>query len=60
MATLAVTIDQQRVLALAGALKKAAHEASYKNGVTATLTIDNAPSTGTVSVVFSSGTTFIV
>ena len=60
MATLAITITQPEVLQLARALEKAAHEASYRNRTTATLTIDNGPATGTASVVYASGTTFVV
>ena len=60
MGTLAITISQPEVLQLAKALQKAAVEASYRNRQTATLTIDNAPATGTASVVFASGTTFTV
>lgn len=60
MATLAVTATQTEILQLAAALEKAAQEAGYRNEKDATLTIDNAPSTGSVSVVYASGTTFVV
>ena len=45
---------------MAKALEKCAQEAGYRNEVNATLTIDNAPSTGSVSVVYASGTTIVV
>lgn len=57
MGTLAVTITQPELLRLSKALQAAAVEAGYSNRNTATLTIDNAPATGTVSVVYASGTT---
>lgn len=57
MSTLAVTITQPELLRLAKQVEAAAHEAGYNNRTTATLTIDNAPATGTVSVVYASGTT---
>ena len=60
MGTLAVTATQTEVFQMAKALEKAAQEAGYRNEVNATLTIDNAPATGSVSVVYASGTTFTV
>ena len=60
MATLSITITQSEVLELAKALEKVAHEAGYKNRTTGALVFDNAPATGTASVVFASGTTRIV
>lgn len=60
MATLSITIAQPDVLKLAKELEKCAHEASYRNRNTAALVFDNGPSTGTVSVVYASGTTRIV
>lgn len=60
MATLSITITHAEVLQLAKALEKAAHEAGYKNRQTGALVFDNAPATGTASVVFSSGTTYTV
>ena len=60
MATLAVTATQTEVLQMAKALEKCAQEAGYRNEKDATLTIDNAPSTGSVSVVYASGTTITV
>lgn len=57
MGTLAVTLTQTELLRLAKAIQATAVEAGYRNRQTATLTIDNAPATGSVSVVYASGTT---
>lgn len=60
MATLSITIAQPDLLKLAKEIEKCAHEKSYNNRLTGALVFDNAPSTGTVSVVYASGTTRIV
>ena len=57
MASLSVTLTQTELLRLAKHLQAAALEAEYNNRNTATLTLDNAPATGSVSVVYASGTT---